>query len=218
MIITIDGPAGTGKSTVAKRLAKDLGFTYLDTGAMYRACALWGFKQGVCWDNSDELTRAVKRIPLRMENDCGSQKIYLGEEDVTAAVRTPEVTAITKYAANNPDVRAEMVALQQDFGNRQNLVTEGRDLGTVVFPNAELKIYLLARAETRAQRRFKEYQEKGEPADFQSVLESILERDRLDESRAVGPLKPAPDAVFVHTDDLNVEQVVEKIKSLMRNK
>ena len=218
MIITIDGPAGTGKSTVAKRLAKDLGFTYLDTGAMYRACALWGFKQGVCWDNPDELTRAVKRIPLRMENDCGSQKIYLGEEDVTAAVRTPEVTAITKYAANNPDVRALMVALQQDFGNRQNLVTEGRDLGTVVFPNAELKIYLLARAETRAQRRFKEYQEKGEPADFQSVLESILERDRLDESRAVGPLKPAPDAVFVHTDDLNVEQVVEKIKSLMRNK
>ena len=215
MIITIDGPAGTGKSTVAKRLAKDLGFTYLDTGAMYRACALWGFKQGVCWDNPDELTDAVKRIPLQMENDCGSQKIYLGEEDVTDQVRTPEVTAITKYAANNPDVRALMVALQQDFGNRQNLVTEGRDQGTVVFPNAELKIYLLARAETRAQRRFKELQEKGESADFQSVLESILERDRLDESRAVGPLKPAPDAIFVHTDDLNVEQVVEKIKSLM---
>ena len=217
MIITIDGPAGTGKSTVAKRLAKDLGFTYLDTGAMYRACALWGFKQGVCWDNPDELTDAVKRIPLRMENDCGSQKIYLGEEDVTDQVRTPEVTAITKYAANNPDVRALMVALQQDFGNRQNLVTEGRDQGTVVFPNAELKIYLLARAETRAQRRFKELQEKGESADFQSVLESIVERDRLDESRAVGPLKPAPDAIFVHTDDLTVEQVVEKIKSLMRN-
>ena len=215
MIITIDGPAGTGKSTVAKRLAKDLGFTYLDTGAMYRACALWGFKQGVCWDNPDELTDAVKRIPLRMENDCGSQKIYLGEEDVTDQVRTPEVTAITKYAANNPDVRALMVALQQDFGNRQNLVTEGRDQGTVVFPGAELKIYLLARAETRAQHRFKELQEKGESADFQSVLESILERDRLDESRAVGPLKPAPDAIFVHTDDLNVEQVVEKIKSLM---
>lgn len=215
MIITIDGPAGTGKSTVAKRLAKDLGFTYLDTGAMYRACALWGFKQGVCWDNSDELTDAVKRIPLRMENDCGSQKIYLGSEDVTDQVRTPEVTAITKYAANNPDVRALMVALQQDFGNRQNLVTEGRDQGTVVFPGAELKIYLLARAETRAQRRFKELQEKGESADFQSVLESILERDRLDESRAVGPLKPAPDAVFVHTDDLTVDQVVEKIKSLM---
>ena len=217
MIITIDGPAGTGKSTVAKRLAKDLGFTYLDTGAMYRACALWGFKQGVCWDNPDELTDAVKRIPLRMENDCGSQKIYLGEEDVTDQVRTPEVTAITKYAANNPDVRALMVALQQDFGNRQNLVTEGRDQGTVVFPNAELKIYLLARAETRAQRRFKELQEKGESADYQSVLESILERDRLDESRAVGPLKPAPDAIFVHTDDLNVEQVVEKIKSLIKN-
>ena len=217
MIITIDGPAGTGKSTVAKRLAKDLGFTYLDTGAMYRACALWGFKQGVCWDNPDELTDAVKRIPLRMENDCGSQKIYLGEEDVTDQVRTPEVTAITKYAANNPDVRALMVALQQDFGNRQNLVTEGRDQGTVVFPNAELKIYLLARAETRAQRRFKELQEKCESAEFQSVLESILERDRLDESRAVGPLKPAPDAIFVHTDDLNVEQVVEKIKSLIKN-
>ena len=218
MIITIDGPAGTGKSTVAKRLAKDLGFTYLDTGAMYRACALWGFKQGVCWDNPDELTDAVKRIPLRMENDCGSQKIYLGSEDVTDQVRTPEVTAITKFAANNPDVRALMVALQQDFGNRQNLVTEGRDQGTVVFPGAELKIYLLARAETRAQRRFKELQEKGESADFQSVLESILERDRLDESRAVGPLKPAPDAIFVHTDDLNVEQVVEKIKSLMKTK
>ena len=217
MIITIDGPAGTGKSTVAKRLAKDLGFTYLDTGAMYRACALWGQKQGVDWDNPDELTDAVKRIPLRMENDCGSQKIYLGEEDVTDQVRTPEVTAITKFAANNPDVRALMVALQQDFGNRQNLVTEGRDQGTVVFPRAELKIYLLARAETRAQRRFKELQEKGESADFQTVLESMVERDRLDESRAVGPLKPAPDAIFVHTDDLNVEQVVEKIKSLMRN-
>lgn len=214
MIVTIDGPAGAGKSTVAKALARRLGFRFLDTGAMYRAVALAGLRQGLDWDVPDELARLARKIDLRIEGD----RILLDGEDVTHAVRTSEVTAVTRYAADNPRIREHLVQRQRVLAFGANVVTEGRDQGTVAFPDAECKVFLTASPIERARRRLHDLQSQGEPVTLQQVLEAQERRDREDARREVGPLAPALDAVEVCTDGLTLEQVVDRLEKLAREK
>jgi CMP/dCMP kinase len=214
MIITIDGPAGAGKSTVARALARRLGFRFLDTGAMYRAVALAGMRAGLDWDMPEDLARLTRKLSIEVVG----QKIFLDGGDVSDAVRTSEVTAVTRYAADNPQVRAHLVQLQRALAGDDNIVTEGRDQGTVAFPDAQCKIYLTASPAERARRRWHDLQVQGEPVTPDQVLAAQERRDREDASRAVGPLMPAPDALMVHTDGLEVDQVVDQLESLVRER
>ncbi|MGA2618352.1 MAG: (d)CMP kinase [Thermoguttaceae bacterium] len=212
MVITIDGPAGAGKSTVARALALRLGFCYLDTGAMYRAVALAGVRQGIDWQRPEQLARLAAGLEIRMDGP----RILLDGEDVTDAVRSSDVTAVTRHAADNPQVRERLVALQRAAAAGRNIVTEGRDQGTVAFPDAACKIFLTAGSEERARRRLHDLQARGESASLEEVLAAQARRDREDASRPVGPLVPAADAVEVRTDGLTPQEVVERLESLAR--
>jgi len=212
MIITIDGPAGAGKSTVARALARRLGIRYLDTGAMYRAVALAGMRRGVDWDRPELLAELAGRLDIQVIGE----KILLDGEDVTEAVRSSAVTAVTRYAADNPHVRRHLVALQRAVAGSDDVVTEGRDQGTVVFPEAECKVFLTAGAQERARRRLRDLEAQGESATLEEVLAAQQRRDRQDVTRGVGRLVPAADAREVCTDGLSVEEVVEQLESLAR--
>jgi cytidylate kinase len=212
MIVTIDGPAGAGKSSVAKTLAGRLGFQYLDTGAMYRAVALAGLRHCVDWDQPEQLTHLASKIDLKFEND----RLLLDGEDVSTELRSSAVTVVTRYAAGNAAIRALLVRIQQQLGAGQDMVAEGRDQGTVVFPNSPCKIFLTATAEERARRRLADLLEQGERATFEDVLTAQKQRDYEDSTRAVGPLLPAADSVEVLSDGLTPEQVVDRLESLVR--
>jgi cytidylate kinase len=214
MIITIDGPAGAGKSSVAKSLAKRLGFRFLDTGAMYRAVALAGMRHKLDWNRPQDMAELARRVDLRVEGD----RIFLDGEDVSQAIRTTEVTAVTRYAAGNPAVRERLVELQRLAAGGQNIVTEGRDQGTVVFPDAQCKIFLTASPEERARRRLDELRAKNIPTTLEEVLSSQNRRDHEDASRDVGPLQPAADALQVSTDGLSLEAVVDKLEAIARKR
>jgi CMP/dCMP kinase len=214
MIITIDGPAGAGKSSVARALAGRLGFRFLDTGAMYRAVALAGKRSGLDWDAPDDLARLARTLDITVVGD----RILLDGEDVTEAVRTSEVTAVTRYAADNPQVRDRLVQLQRTLAGRDNVVTEGRDQGTVAFPQAECKIFLTASPAERARRRLRDLQSQGEPVTLEQVLAAQGRRDREDAGRPVGPLAPAPDAVEVCTDGIGLDEVTDRLEELARRK
>ncbi len=198
MIITIDGPAGAGKSTVARALARRLGFRFLDTGAMYRAVALAALRRGLDWDAPDDLARLARKLDIRTLG----QRILLDGEDVSEAVRTSEVTAVTRYAADNLQVREFLVELQRKLAAGDDVVTEGRDQGTVAFPRAECKIFLTASPAERARRRLLDLQSQGEPVTLEQVLAAQERRDREDATRPVGPLAPALDAITIYTDGL----------------
>jgi cytidylate kinase len=210
MIITIDGPAGAGKSTVARALARRLGFRFLDTGAMYRAVALAGYRRGLDWDVPDDLAQLAKKLDIQMSGE----QIFLDGEDVTEAVRTSGVTAVTRYAAGNPQVREHLVALQRTLAAGENVVTEGRDQGTVAFPDATCKIFLTASPLERARRRLRDLKSQGEPATLEQVLTAQDRRDREDAARAVGPLVPAADAIEVCTDGMTLDEVVHRLEAL----
>ncbi|MGD0384389.1 MAG: (d)CMP kinase [Thermoguttaceae bacterium] len=214
MIITIDGPAGAGKSSVARALARRLGFAFLDTGAMYRAVALAGKRKGLDWDQPGDLADLARQIDLYLEDD----RIYLDGEDVSEEIRTSAVTAVTRYAADNPQVRRHLVDLQRAAAEGKNIVTEGRDQGTLAFPNAECKIFLTASPLERARRRLRDLQAKGEPVGIEQVLAAQARRDEEDSSRALGPLVPAPNAVEISTDGLSLEQVVDKLEKIARQR
>ena len=211
MIITIDGPAGAGKSTVAKALAQRLGFRFLDTGAMYRAVALAAMRRGLDGSQSDEMVALAGQIEVIVEED----GVLLDGDDVTAEIRTPEVTANTHWAADNPGVREQLVEWQRRIGESENIVSEGRDQGTVVFPDAQCKIFLTATPEERARRRARDLAARGETLSEAEVLAQQTQRDHRDQSRSCGPLVAAKDAVEVITDGLSQEEVVDRIAKLV---
>ncbi len=207
MIITIDGPAGAGKSSVARRLAQCLGYCFLDTGAMYRAVALAALRQAVDWSDDSAIAELAGRLPLTLQED----RVMIGREDVTDAIRSAEVTSNTRHVANNVAARAQLVQLQRRLAAGRNVVTEGRDQGTVAFPDADFKFFLTASGQRRAERRAAELQAKGESISVPEVLRQQQQRDQEDESREVGRLAPAGDARIIDTDDLNLDEVVAEL-------
>ncbi len=219
MRITIDGPAGSGKSTAARRLAQRLDIPYLDTGAMYRAVTLQGLREGIDLSDPDALTAVARRADIRLVPRPEGVQVLLGGEDVSRAIRTAEISDNAHHAANCPGVRAVMVELQQRIGAELgDFVTEGRDQGSVVFPAAELKFYLDADPTVRAERRYEELTRAGERVEFQDLLESILIRDRRDRSRAVGPLVSPQGAIEIDTTHMTVEQTTERLLEIVKER
>ena len=212
MIVTIDGPAGAGKSSVARQLANVLGFQFLDTGPMYRCVVLAALDAGI--DLTDQV--AMADIASEMKFSTEGDQISLNGQDVTAAIRTQEVTTSIHYAADNPQIRNILVRLQQDFASDVDVVTEGRDQGTVAFPNAECKIFLTASPVERARRRQEQLRQQGEHVDLEAVLQSQQTRDEQDEARELGGLHAAVDAVHVVTDGMKQFEVVEHLERLVR--
>jgi cytidylate kinase len=210
--VAIDGPAGAGKSTIAKRLADRLGFVYIDTGAMYRAVALWALRQGV--EMSD--MHRMEQLALAAEIELAPGRIRLNREDVTEAIRTLEVANGASKVAVIPGVRRAMVAKQRAIGERTSVVMEGRDIGTVVFPGADVKIYLDAQPEERVRRRYQEERAKGGSVAESALAEQMKERDRRDTARADSPLAQAPDAIYLDTTPLSIEEVEEAILKIVR--
>jgi cytidylate kinase len=218
MIVAIDGPAGSGKSTVAKAVATRLGMHYLDTGAMYRAVALAAIDREVSLEDEEALGHLARSIDVVFEHESASPlptAVIADGADVTAAIRTPRVDAAVSAAARVPAVREAMVAKQRALADAGDLVAEGRDIGTVVFPDARTKIYLTATPEERARRRHAELHERGESLDEGSVLEAMVARDGADSSRDVGPLAVADDAIQLDTTGLSIDEVVERIATLV---
>jgi len=215
MIVTIDGPAGSGKSTVARRLARRLGVAHLDTGAMYRAVTVAGLERGVDLADEAALERLAGEIKIELRPEAEGLQVLVDGRDVTAAIRENRVSCEAHHAASNAGVRARLVAAQREIGRQWgSLVTEGRDQGSVVFPGAELKIYLDASEEVRARRRRKELAERGQEAALEQVREEIRRRDASDRGRQVGPLRVPEGAVVVDTSELTVEQAVERLAGL----
>ncbi len=212
MIVAIDGPAGAGKSSVARALAQRLGFRFLDTGAMYRAVTLAAVRRDLDWDDPGALAELARQVRIEL---CES-RVLLDGEDVTQEIRSLAITSATHYAANNPAVRAHLVELQRHTAGQDNVVTEGRDQGTVAFPRAECKIFLTASPEEARQRRLRDLEAGGEHATLDEVLRKQEERDRRDAARAVGPLVAAPDAVRIDTEGLTADEVVERLEALVR--
>jgi cytidylate kinase len=212
MIVTIDGPAGAGKSTTARELARRLGFRFLDTGAMYRAVAWAAVDRGLNWEEPGRLVELARQIDIQLTED----KVLLDGRDVSGPIRTAEITAVTHYAANNPGVREHLVALQRGMAGDDDIVTEGRDQGTVVFPQAECKIFLTASPAERARRRAEDLRARGEQLPLETVLEQQNERDDRDVNRPVGPLAAAADSIEVITDGLSRSEVVDRLEELVR--
>lgn len=216
--IAIDGPAGAGKSTIAKKVAKELSFIYVDTGAMYRAMALYLHRNGIPADDAEKIADACGGAEISIEYRDGEQVVLLGGENVNPYLRTGEVSAMASKSSAVPQVRTRLVQLQQELAAAQNVVMDGRDIGTVVLPDARVKIYLTASVEVRARRRFLEMQEKGEPADFDQIAAEIAERDHRDMTREVSPLRQADDAVLVDTSDMTIDQVTQRILEIVKER
>lgn len=210
--IAIDGPAGAGKSTVAKRVAKALGAVYLDTGAMYRTVGLYMARKGL--KDPEDIIAALPDCPIAMRFEGDAQRMYLGDEDVTGEMRSPEASMMASKVGTIAEVRAFLVALQQDFAKGHSVVMDGRDIGSVVLPDATCKIFLTASCEVRAQRRYAELQGKGSDQSYDDVLRSIIDRDYNDSMRDASPMRPADDAVIVDTSCLTIEQAVSEVLRL----
>jgi cytidylate kinase len=218
LIVAIDGPAGAGKSTVAKRLAKELGYTYMDTGAMYRAFAWKARQKAIDLEDEQKLGAALAQTNVELSDRDGNAKVFLDGEDVTDKIRTPELSQwASKISALRP-VRERMVELQRAMGAKGGVVVEGRDIGTVVFPQAEVKIFLTADSEERARRRFAELEGQGKRVTLDETLGEMEERDRRDQQRALAPLRQAEDAVAVDSTHRSIEEVLERIMQEIKKK
>jgi len=215
-IIAIDGPVGSGKSTLARRVAELLGYVYIDTGAMYRALALKALRRGLSLDATEQLVALARETRIDLRAQDGTQRVSLDGEDVTAAIRTPEVSQAASKVAVVPGVRKVLVAEQRRAGEQGGVVMEGRDIGSVVFPDAGLKIFLTASPEVRAERRWREHQQKGEEIDLARTLEEIRERDQRDRERSTSPLVRAPDAVVVDSTAMEPEEVARLVVMLAK--
>ena len=212
--IAIDGPAGAGKSTIAKKLAERLGFVYIDTGAMYRAMAYYYMEKGIDIDDKEAVIAEFDNISIELKYIDGIQHIYLNGEDVSDLIRTGEVGENASKVSAIAEVRKKLVALQQEIAKSINVVMDGRDIASVVLPDADLKIFLTASVEVRAQRRYKEMLEKGQDVDLATIEEEIRQRDYRDTHRDASPLICVPEAVVVDTSDMTIEEVLEHIISL----
>lgn len=213
-IIALDGPAGSGKSTIAKIIAKNFNLTYLDTGAMYRMVALYILENNIDFNN----VTAVEKILDSIQVDIVDNKFILNGKDVSLEIRTPEVTKIVSPVSAIKAVRVKLVDLQRKISKGKKVILDGRDIGTVVFPNANLKIFLIASPEERAKRRVKDYASKGISENFETVLKDIIERDHSDSTREESPLKKAEDAIEVDTSSLNIAESVQVISNLIKEK
>lgn len=213
--IAIDGPAGAGKSTIAKIVAKELGFIYVDTGAMYRTLALACYRDGIQAGEEEKVVEKCNSVQVTLGYEDGVQKVYLNGEDVSTEIRQEAIGNMTSAIAVYPPVRKILVAIQQDLAKRNDVVMDGRDIGTAVLPDADLKIYLTASSRTRAERRYKELIEKGVDCNIDEIEADIKDRDYRDMNREVSPLIQAEDAVLVDSSDMDIQQVVEKIKELV---
>lgn len=219
MVITIDGPAGSGKSTVARLLAEKLGASFLDTGALYRAVTLAAMQAGVDMSNEEKLLEVMDKKKLDFSSKAGTMLVHIDGVDVSERIREGDVTANAHYVASAARLRERLVEMQREFAaGEEKIVTEGRDQGTVAFSDAEVKIYLTADASERAKRRQAELKAKGRSERIEDVQRAIEERDKSDKSRAVGPLKPADDAVFIDTTGLSIEGVVETVLDCVKEK
>ena len=216
--IAIDGPAGAGKSTVAQKVAKELSFVYVDTGAMYRAMALYLLRKGVNREEPDEIGEACQNAEISIEYQNGEQIVLLDGENVNAHLRTEEVSAMASVSSAVPRVREKLLDLQRKLARTMSVVMDGRDIGTTILPDADVKIYLTASSLTRARRRYLEYQEKGEACDLAEIQKTIEERDQRDMTREISPLCQAEDAVLVDSSELTIDETVEKILSVSHSK
>lgn len=218
MIIAIDGPSGAGKSTLAKRLARDLGYTYLDTGAMYRALALKILRQGLDLGDATKLARLVEATDIDLVHREGNLQVLLDGVNVSALIRTPEVSQMASKASAFSVVRKRMLDLQRALGQRGNVVAEGRDIGTVIFPQAEVKIYLDASVQERARRRYEELRAAGRDVTVEETIRELEERDKRDSERDVAPLRKAEDALAIDSSGLTAEAVLERVMRVIKQK
>lgn len=212
--IAIDGPAGAGKSTIAKLVAKEMKYIYVDTGALYRAIAHFLVTNKIDIEDDEMLTKACDTILVELQYEKGTQQVYVNGENVTSFLRTEETGNMASKSSAKAPVRAALLDLQRNMAKEYNVVMDGRDIGTNILPNAEVKIYLTASSKERANRRYKELVEKGEQADFDKIEADIIERDERDMNRAIAPLKQAEDAVLLDSSDMSIEEVVTAILSV----
>ncbi len=216
--IAIDGPAGAGKSTIARILAKDLQYIYVDTGALYRAVGYYMLEHGVSPDDTDAVVAQLPNVEVSLQFVDGEQQVVLNGENVSGCIRTPAVSMAASTVSAIPAVRQFLFDLQQNIAKTNNVIMDGRDIGTVVLPWADVKIFLTASPEARARRRFIELQEKGDTATYEEVLADMKQRDYNDSHRATAPLKQAEDAVLADTSDITLEQSVELLKSIVKER
>lgn len=215
--IAIDGPAGAGKSTLARKLAADLGFLYVDTGAIYRTVALKVCRAGMDPSSPEQVAPLLESMDIRMDHDAqGVQRMFLNGEDVSDAIREHQVSGMASKVSAIPAVRAFLLDFQRKQAREHNVVMDGRDIGTVVLPDADVKIFLTAAPEARAKRRALELEQRGQKADFATILQDIIARDDQDRNRPIAPLKQAEDAVLVDTTELGLEQSLERLKSVVK--
>lgn len=218
MIIAIDGPAGTGKGTIADLLAKKLGYTYIDTGAMYRCITLKMLNNNIPLNDIEKINELLESTSIEFMNISNKQHVFLDDEDVTEDIRTPRVNEAVSPTSAIVEIRKKLVEMQRKLGENQNVVMEGRDITTVVFPNADVKIYLTASPEVRAKRRYDEMIKKGISITYEDTLKSITERDNIDMNKPVGALKIADDAIVIDSSNLTVDEVYEKIHEIILEK
>lgn len=216
--VAIDGPSGAGKSSISREAARRLGFVYVDTGAMYRAAAVFIMQRRIDPDDAEKIGSILPMLDIEFKNENGEQKVYLCGENVTRVIRTREVTRCAPIVSANPKLRQCLSEMQQEIAQKNNIIMDGRDIGTVVLPNADVKIFLTASAEVRAQRRYKEMLEKGMDATYEEVLADIKERDYYDEHKPISPLRPAMDSILIDTSEIDYEHSVQLVMDTIKSR